>query len=231
MKKGILVLVLIAAAAGAALMIPRLTEKKPPVRGELVEPRTGNERTSTGSVRSEELKGAPVGSVRSGEPAESAPLQVRFEASAKAQLNQPAVVTLIVEKGPGWSAQADRSGELELLLRLPVGIKLASEEGWTAAQPSSEEKEDPTGPWSAYERNFLLSADAGSLPDPLAKVEVPLIVVEEGINWIISSRARWTAGAEAWQAFGVLFATVQGTDAEFHQAPKTPSDTLSAKAY
>lgn len=231
MKKTILMLALLAAAAGAAVLIPRLGEKKSPVGDEPVQQWKADARPDQSQPASGPA-GAPASAAGTEAPApEPPPMEVRFETPTPPKLNERAAVTLSVVKGPGWPVQAEKAGEIELLLRLPVGVKLASEEGWTPSQDLPVEKEDVTGPWSVFERKFPVAPEAdGALPDQLAEVEVPLVVVEEGINWIISTRARLSQGQQAWQTFGVLFATVQGEQAEFHATPKTPSDTQSAKA-
>ena len=113
----------------------------------------------------------------------------------------------------------------ELLLRLPVGVKLAAE-GWSPADLPPEEKEDPTGPWNVYQKSVPVQAEG----EVLVREPVRLSVTEEGVNWIISSRVRVLQGRQALQAFGVVFATLQGKEGEFHAIPKGPIDTQSAQA-
>ncbi len=146
-------------------------------------------------------------------------------------MNQPVAVTLLVESSPkGWPAEVGPGARLDLLLRLPVGVKLASEEGWSPAPLPPEEKEDASGPWSVYEKQVPLQITQGIPPEFLAQEKVGLIVTEEGVNWIISARARLTQDSKTWQAFGVLFATLQGNEGQFHEIPKAPTDIRSAKA-
>ena len=160
-----------------------------------------------------------------------APVKVRFEAAAAPKLNEPAPVTLLVESNAkGWPAEVGEEARLDLLLRLPVGVKLASEQGWSVAQLPPEEKEDASGPWSVYEKQIPLKITQGVPPEFLAREKVDLTVTEEGVNWIISARARLTQGSQTWQAFGVIFATLQGSDGQFHEIPKAPTDIRSAQA-
>ena len=54
----------------------------------------------------------------------------------------------------------------------------------------------------------------------LARVPVTLTVVKEGQNWVITSRLRLIQGEQAWQTFGVVFATLQEKVAEFSATPR-----------
>jgi hypothetical protein len=81
-----------------------------------------------------------------------------------------------------------------------------------------------------YEKQIPLQIKQGVPPELLAKEKLDLTVVEEGVNWIISSRARLTQDSQSWQAFGVLFATLQGNEGQFHEIPKAPTDIRSAQA-
>ena len=163
------------------------------------------------------------------EPA-AAPLKVEFKSKTPPELGKPAPVMLVVESDrEAWPAEAAGEGRLELLLRLPPGVKMASD-GWSPTAPSTEEKKDGSGPWSLYEKQLPLNIPAGAPPEVLAEEEVRLTVAEEGVNWIITARARVVRGTSAWQAFGVLFATLQGDSGEFHQIPKGPADIRSAQA-
>jgi hypothetical protein len=158
-------------------------------------------------------------------------MKIRFDAPVPPQMNQPVGVTLLVESSPkGWPAEVGPGARLELLLRLPVGVKLASEEGWSPAQLPPEGEGDASGPWSVYEKQVPLEIVQGVPPEWLAQEKVELTVAEEGVNWIISARARLTQGSQSWQAFGVLFATLQGSEGEFHEIPKAPTDIRSAQA-
>ena len=160
-----------------------------------------------------------------------APVKIRFEATVPLQKGKPAPVTVLVESNPkGWPAEVGPGARLDLLLRLPAGVKLASEEGWSPAQLPPEERDDVTGPWSLYEKQIPLQIKLGIPPERLAAEKVELTVEEEGVNWIISVRARLTQDSQAWQAFGALFATLQGDKGEFHEIPKAPTDIQSAKA-
>ncbi|MDO8730284.1 MAG: hypothetical protein Q7J69_03750 [Candidatus Omnitrophota bacterium] len=228
MKKVLIAILLLAAAGAAAWFFLARQKSETPLpvetvvdRGEPVEPQSEAVRPSTSSGRTEE------------QPPEldSSPMKIRFEAPAALQLNQPVPVTLLVESNPkGWPAEVGPGARLDLLLRLPVGVKLASEEGWSPAQLPPEERDDVTGPWSLYEKQVPLQIKQGIPPERLAAEKVELKVAEEGVNWIISARARLVQDSQTWAAFGVLFATLQGNEGQFHEIPKTPADIRSAKA-
>jgi len=182
-------------------------EKSPTARGELVEPRA---------------VGAPP-------KIAPAPIQIRFDAPIPPEKDKAVPVTMAVESVPGgWPAEIGEGARLELLLRLPVGVKLKSG-GWAPVELAEEEKQDASGPWSLYEKRVPLQIKPGVPPGILLKETVALAVVEEGTNWIITARARLVQGASAWQTFGVLFATLQGTRGEFHASPKGPMDSQSAQ--
>ena len=158
------------------------------------------------------------------------PIEVRFEAKVPPELGKPVPIALIVDSVPeAWPAGIGEGSRIELLLRLPVGVQLKSE-GWTSAPLPDTEKEDASGPWSLFEKKVPLQIQGTDRPETLLKENVELAVTEEGTNWIITARARLVQGQEAWQTFGVLFATLQGGQAEFHHIPKTPTDAQRAQA-
>ena len=255
MKKGLIALLLILAAAAAAWFFFARPKPAPPAPGMAGEARR-EAGAGTDSASSEVLSskagergrassevpprrggtsvaepGNPAGGVTQPPELEPAPIKVRFDAPAPPELGKPAAVTLLVESSPkGWPAEVGPGAQLDLLLRLPVGVKLASEEGWSPAQLPAEEREDASGPWSVYEKKIPLQIKQGVPPEFLAKEKVELTVAEEGTNWIISARARLTQGSQTWQAFGVLFATLQGNNGQFHEIPKAPMDIQSAQA-
>ncbi len=148
------------------------------------------------------------------------PIRVRFEALNPPKLNEAVPVRLIVERDPkGEPVRIGTTDRLELLLRLPVGVKLESP-GWRPAKPSAQEKNDPSGPWFVFERAEPLTGSTGSSP-VLAEFPISLKVVEQGLNWVITTRVRLVQGEKAWQTFGVLFATLHNGVAEFHTTPKS----------
>jgi len=153
------------------------------------------------------------------------PMRILFEASGAPVLNQPVPVTLQVESNlEGWPAQLmGRECQMELLLRLPVGVKLESG-GWEEKPVPPEEGEDGSGPWWLFERKQPLTLPDGVPPAQLARETVSLAVVEHGVNWVITARAKLACGSEAWQTFGVLFATLEGEKAAFHTRPFTPME-------
>ena len=159
------------------------------------------------------------------------PFEVYFTAPTPPKISkgQPVVVTLQVASVPGnWPAELGPEARLDLLLRLPISVKLDSaEEGWTPVQLPTDAD---AGSWSVYEKQVPLQLQQGVPPGELLTVqEIHLIVTEEGINWILSTRARLTQGSQVWQTFGLMFATLQGEEGEFHGTPKTPRDTESAQ--
>ncbi len=241
MKKRVIVLVLVGAAAAAAVFViarrsggptkQSLSGAKseialdaaPRIDGmpdTVVRPSTGSGRTKTSSPAGPQLPKA----------ASSSPIRILFEATTPLEKDKAVPVTLSVESVPeGWPAQIGEGAQLELLLRLPIGVKLQSE-NWTAVEMSAEEKKDPTGPWSLYEKKISLKITPGVPPESLLKETLQLAVVEEGTNWIITTRVRLVQGSDTWQAFGALFATLQGNSGQFHTVPKAPTDIRSAQA-
>lgn len=168
-------------------------------------------------------------------PVEAAPLEARdvapiraaFNTSNPPRLNEPVEVVLEVLTRPGVELPPIREGaELEILLRLPVGVKLASE-GWKPVEPSAQDTEDPTGPWSLYgwKRPLALAARLGSASSEgdqrLDQMPIRLTVAEEGVNWIITARVRVIQGQEAWQTFAATFATVEYGVTRFSPIPLT----------
>ena len=226
MKRILISILFLVAAAAVAAGVFLAKQKQQPrvpveqaVRGEPVEPRT------------EEVPAPGAPAPEQPPKQDPAPLKIRFEAPVPPQMGKAVPVTLLVESNPkGWPAEVGPGARLDLLLRLPVGVKLASGEGWSPAQLPPEEKDDVTGPWSLYEKQIPLEIKQGVPPERLAAEKVELIVAEEGVNWIISARARLVQDSQTWQAFGVLFATLQGNEGKFHEIPKTPTDIRSAKA-
>ncbi len=153
-------------------------------------------------------------------PRPTAPVQVRFEAPASAPFGQGTPVVLVVESDPkAWPESVEGEVTLELLLRLPVGVRLESD-GWAGVELPAEEKDDRSGPWSLFERKISVRIPAGEIPLVVAREAISLAVIEQGTNWIMTVRARLVSGSEAWQSFGVLFATVQAGQAEFHTVPR-----------
>ena len=142
-------------------------------------------------------------------------IQVKFIPGPKQMLLQ-------VEKNPkGWPPDAPAGGRLEILLRLPFGVKLESE-GWSPVPlPEGERKDGSEEIWSAFEQTRAIEEDPKE-PDQLAKIPLKLKVAEDGINWIITARVKLTQGQKNWTGFGTIFATRQGGMTEFHTAPKRP---------
>ena len=153
----------------------------------------------------------------------SSPLQVRFDATTPPVLQKPVPVSLVVETNPKiWPQGIGEDCQLEFLLRLPPGVKLESE-GWKPAELPPQEKNDPSGPWSLFERKQPVKIPAGTPPSVLAMETINLAVVESGTNWVITARARLVSGAQSWQAFGLVFATLDGDTAKFHTQLLTPT--------
>lgn len=157
-------------------------------------------------------------------PKEISPIRISFETPNPPRLNQSAEVILRIDSNPGVPfSSPEPLDRLEILIRLPAGIKLVNE-GWRPVQPPPEEETDPSGPWSLFERSepFLkVLPPSGEKPESLTRVPISLTVTEEGINWVITARARIIQQGElAGQAFGILFATLEGEVAEFHTTPK-----------
>ncbi len=149
------------------------------------------------------------------------PFRVSFLAEAPPQLDKPVPVTLVVQTHTqAWPASAVGELRVELRLRLPAGVRLESAD-WTRVELSAEERNDPSGPWSLFERTVPVRViSSKTLPSELLRETVPLKVVEEGTNWVMTIRARLVKGTEAWETFGVLFATLEGEAAEFHTIPR-----------
>ena len=183
----------------------------------------------------EHPEGAPVHAVPPSPPPGSpdfcdemaAPIRVTFETPGPGESGP---VLLRVETDPkGWPADAEGEHELEILLRLPAGVRLEPGE-WTAAEPPPDEKAaDPTGPWNLFELRRTVQVPVGGSVKALAEEPIRMAVSQEGTNWVITVRARISRGGQVWQAFGVLFATRQGDVSEFHTAPKSPADALRAR--
>ena len=161
-----------------------------------------------------------------------APLQVRFEAPGSGALEEAIPVELIVavdaEMMPAGLAGQEIT--LEYLLRLPQGVQLKSE-GWAPVELSPEEKNDPTGVWSLFERKRTLTAPEKSAVSEWAREKIALAVVEKGSNWVITARARLTQGPASWQTFGAVFASVDEKGrVEFHITPRVPATEQRAQA-
>ena len=227
------VLLLVAAGAVAAGIFLTKQKQQPPVP--VMEKQMGTSAVvKEGSVAEEgsaprQEEAAPQGSERN-----PAPLEVRFDAPVPPQMGQAVPVTLRVEGNmESWPAEAGPDARLDLLLRLPVSVKLASEQGWSPAQLPPDETDNVSGPWSVYKKQIPLRIERGAPPGLLAAEKLELILTEEGINWIISARVLLIQGsqgpANAWQAFGVLFATLQENKGEFHESPKALENTESAQ--
>ena len=164
-------------------------------------------------------------------PAVSAsPFRVQFVPGGRGPLGEPILVDLVLEAEPEHgSAQLSGEGRLELLLRLPSGVALRSE-GWKPVELPPEKAKDPTGKWSLFEQKKPISIPSG-ISKELARESVKLAVVEKGINWIITARARIVQGSKIWQTFGVVFATVQKDgQVEFHAAPRMSEMEQRAQA-
>lgn len=152
------------------------------------------------------------------------PVQVRFEGGSSGMLNEVIPVDLVIE----WpSPETNAAGlvgtevKLEFLLRLPEGVQLRSAEWTPTPIPPEEKKEDPTGTWSLFELRKTLTTPSDPSAKEVTREKIKLAVVEKGINWVISTRVRFVWGSLYWQAFGVVFATVddQGR-VEFHAVPR-----------
>lgn len=155
------------------------------------------------------------------EPA--SPIQVRFEMMLPKLPPEASFIHLVVERKPELlSVQTTQERKLELFLRLPRGIRLESP-GWKTVTASPKEKKDPTGTWTLYERSEPIPPSE-SEPLLLARVPITLAVIEEGTNWVITTRARLIEPGKAWTAFGALFATRQGSQVQFHATPKLPNE-------
>lgn len=152
-------------------------------------------------------------------------LGVRFEAPQEPQpVGEPVELALAVSGDrAAWPAGLQGSAQVEFLLRMPAaGVELVSE-GW---EPFEEEEEDPTGPWSVFTRVVPVSIPAGGPAQGLVREPIRLAVIEEGENWIITTRARVLQGDQTWQAFGVVFATRKLGQVRFHPQPEVERPPL-----
>ncbi len=149
------------------------------------------------------------------------PIRIRFDAAEPPKLNEPVPVSIIIERDPRRPPIAlEGTDRLNLLLRLPVGIKLAAE-GWRSVPIPKKEKNDPSGPWTLFERDEpVLTGENSPCSAP---IPIRLTVVEEGTNWVITARAKLIQKKNVWQTFGVLFATLRKGTAAFHTVPRAPS--------
>jgi len=131
-------------------------------------------------------------------------------------------IELAIRSHPSdWPEEAYGEMEWQFLLRLPVGVKLESPD-WAVHPIPKEEENDPTGPWFLFERTLPTHIERGSLPEALVRQTLMLKVVEPGTNWIVSIRARLVKDKQAWQTFGIIFATLDETGrATFHEMPRS----------
>ena len=164
------------------------------------------------------LVGAGPACAKEPDAAPPAPVRVRFELPrGKQDAKQKVPVTIVVE--PSAAAQgASGDWQMELLLRLPPGVEMASP-GWTEKKLSRDERKDPSGSWTVLEKK----ARVPPAPDPSgALVREPLFlsVTREGTNWVLSVRVKGAAPAGPWQTFGAAFASRQGESVEFHDTPQ-----------
>lgn len=182
------------------------------VRGEPVEPRTA---TPSPVKQTKKMSEAELARRK-----EATALQVQFGIPASPQAGSPSEVTLVVLWNPRAKIRAGSpAGDLEVLLRLPAGVRLASE-GWEPVDLPQREKQDTSGPWSLYQRVESLSVILSNPTKVLARIPISLLVVEEGVNWVITARTR----LGKYTAFGVVFATRQGEKVEFHTTPNVQTD-------
>jgi hypothetical protein len=162
--------------------------------------------------------------------AQRPPLQVRFELGDDPEAKEliletgrSAQIALVLEPHPAGLPTENLKAECELILRLPVGIALQSS-GWRSIElPEEEKKLEGESIWSLYELEEPVQVNLTKNSDqPLAKLPLTLGIVEEGINWIITSQAQVKIGTDAAQILAVLFATWQGETAKFHTQPERP---------
>ncbi|MBI3615692.1 MAG: hypothetical protein HY211_04145 [Candidatus Omnitrophica bacterium] len=151
----------------------------------------------------------------------ASPIRIKFTAVRETEL------LLEVERDPKiWPSDTKPAGRimpagrLELLLRLPVGVKLESE-GWKRVPLPEGEKEGSEEIWSTFEQVRPVESFPQE-PSLLAKIPLQLRVVEEGTNWIITTRVRLTQDSKILTAFGTILATLQDGVVEFHTTPKHP---------
>ena len=151
--------------------------------------------------------------------AQDSPFRAIFNTPTPPRINEPVDVILELRRVPGTPPLPVLEGaELEILLRLPIGVKLSSA-GWIPVELSPKEKaEDPPGLWSLYGWKRPLAKPEGELLD---RMPIKLTVVEEGVNWIITARVRVIQGQEAWQTFAATFATLEYGTAKFSPVPLT----------
>ncbi len=146
------------------------------------------------------------------------PLQITFDIPTPPQMNVAVPLAVVIQSNPAkWPAAARKEGRLVVRLSLPPGIQMA-DEGWRSVEQPPEAKDDPSGPWSVYEREQIV--DTQALPQVLARFPISLKVTEEGLNWTIAVRAQFEQGTENLQGVGALFVTLQQDVAEFHINPK-----------
>lgn len=150
----------------------------------------------------------------------AAPFHVRFGIEEPPASDGVQALLLRVDADrDAWPLGLKSDAQMELLLRLPVSIRLESE-GWEPQGLPSPEQKDPSGTWHLFVRTVPLSLGA-TVPEILVQEPVVLDVQEEGTNWVITVRARLVSGESAWQSFGVVFATRHGEEIIFHSAPRT----------
>jgi len=156
---------------------------------------------------------------------ESSPFQVIFETGKGGMLKESLPVTVRVERNPNKpQISLNSQAHMEVLLRVPSGVRLMSE-GWKPVPLPEAEKKEERGVWSLFEKAAPVTADKSVGHLPLA-----LSVVEEGVNWVITARVRIIQGKETWQTFGVLFATARKGIVEFHGKPKMDFEQVDAQA-
>ncbi len=150
------------------------------------------------------------------------PIRVRFETEAVPKLHQAVPVTMVVERNPkGPPLKIEAGSRLELVLRVPEGVRLSGE-GWVPVDLPPEEEEDPTGPWFLFEwRDPIEWKEPVQAEGAFVLTQVPALLemMEEGSNWLIVGRARLIQGSTSWKASGVILATLEGTQAKFHSEP------------
>ncbi len=170
-----------------------------------------------------------IGSVWAAEEPPASPIQVRFEEPnpGKHKASVPVSLALVVERNPKGALLDEGDAQLELLLRLPAGVKLIGAEGWRPEPLPKEEEGDSSGPWRLYKRQQPVKVPplTRGHSSPIAQVSVELTVMEEGVNWVITTRAKLTQGQQGWQTFGVIFATLQNGIVEFHSTPRQGGDS------
>ena len=152
------------------------------------------------------------------EPGTPVPFQISFLTSNPPGPEPP--VLIVQTKAQVWPAAATGELQVELLLRLPEGLLLESRD-WTQVEQPPEQSDQASGPWTLFQRTIPVRvSSAKELPSELLRETVPLRVVKEGSNWVITVRARVVKGSESWENFGVLFATLEGDAARFHEIPQ-----------